>query len=123
VDGGGRVADRDDSAADEARGEDLLERPRQLAHGDRAAEVVEVLRPQVGSQRFQMLLRMSRESQVMFVPSSEMARYMKARTLVFRSLPPACPNVTILPSERVVRISHASVSPPTGSIAPAHLPS
>jgi len=50
VDGDGRVADLDDGAADEAGGDDLLERLRQLVHGDGAPEVVEVRRSQVCSQ-------------------------------------------------------------------------
>ena len=61
-----------------------------------------------------MLLRRSGDSQVMFVPNSEMARYMKGRTLVLRSLPSACPNVTMLPSERVARINHARGIPANG---------
>jgi hypothetical protein len=48
--GGGWVADLNDRAADEARGDDLLGRLRQLLEADRAPEVLEALRPRVGSQ-------------------------------------------------------------------------
>ena len=53
------------------------------------------------------------------MPSSFTPRRMNGRTVVFRSVPPVSPEFAIAPLYIIVRVSHASVSPPTTSTAPA----
>ena len=44
-----------------------------------------------------------------------------SRTVVRNSVPPVNPELAMLPPYIMVRVSHASTSPPTGSTAPAHV--
>ena len=54
------------------------------------------------------------------MPSSFTPRRMNGSTVVCRSVPPVSPELAMHPLYCMVRVSHASVSPPTASTAPAH---
>ena len=55
------------------------------------------------------------------MPSSFTPRRMNGSTVVRSSVPPVKPELAMQPFGIIVRVSHASVAPPTGSIAPAHI--
>ena len=55
------------------------------------------------------------------MPSSFTPRRIKGITVVWRSVPPVSPELAMQPCGIIVRVSHASVAPPTGSTAPAQL--
>ena len=55
------------------------------------------------------------------IPSSFTPRRMNGSTVVWSSVPPVSPELAMHPPYIIVRVSHASVSPPTASTAAAHV--
>ena len=72
------------------------------------------------ARRRQTSRRSARGVNTELIPSKFTPRRMNGNTVVLSSALPAIPMLAMFPQNLVVRVSHASRSPPTLSIAPAH---